>query len=414
MPNMATTAVMNPTSIFQNRTPSHPPPPYPHHSSTSNQVHPLSALTSPSHATDSRREEPKEPASQRQSLPSIHEALADPPSTYPAYTSASSHSYTPAYAPSALTPTIRQFPPEPSQYQPQFASTHSHRNSPPQPVQPPSSSFPRSDFTQRNYPDAIRQPSALRAGLPTQTQPNSRAPRPDSDSRYYDRVETSNGYDAPSSEQYRGYPTAPQQSQAVNAYSTHNTSQDAYQQRYAPGADHPDDLASKKEEPGYLRSGFASVLKRNLDYWDEERSVKEVNSIQQTPRILILTCRQLNNSAQRLSQMTGEYLSSASRWGNTPNRGNPALVNLNALREEHMKIGHCIEEIQSSFDQQEAIVADQQSREQLGRANSTYDRDDYDGWAGDPKEQGMMMGGPGPNKRRGVGFKRLQFVCDVD
>ncbi|KAI9742192.1 MAG: hypothetical protein M1818_004092 [Claussenomyces sp. TS43310] len=390
---MATTAVMNPTSIFQSHPPSHPPPPYSHHNLTPSLAHPLSALISPSlHSADSRRslgEDPKGPASQRQSLPSIHEALADAPATYSPYTTSASQ-YTPAYAPAATTPTRRSFPSDSSQYPPQSNSANPpHRNSPPQPVQPSPSSFPRNEPASRIYPDPLRQPATLRAALPPQTRSNSLSrtpvPRPGSEPHYYDPTGSSNGYGPPpAADQYRAYP--PAAPPASNIYTAHSSHDVPYQQRYPSGPENAEELGAKKGESGHMRQGFASVLKRNLDYWDEERSMRE-----------------LNNSAQRLAQISSDYLAVAQRWGNTPHRGNAALVDLENLRAEHMKIGHCIEQVQTSIEEQEAFVADQQSREQMGKSAMNYDRDDFDAWSGDSKDQGL--GGPGPNKRRGVGSR---------
>lgn len=275
--NMAASAMVSPTTPY----PNHPPPPYTHNPPQTG--HPLSSIVSPtqSHPAEPRRtSDDKDQAhgAHRQSLPSIHEALADPkptgyapaPSTViPAAHSFSSYSQPP-------TPTTRPFGMEPV-FQTAMDRPAPRRPSPPQPYSRPEQGIPPS----APY-DIHRHPSlpSIRTALPAQS---PTGPRPDLPRHEDPRGIPMSGYSHPQppNGQYSGYPSAsnPPSASTFSPQSPFNQ-QRSFPSRY--GSDHPNEYSSKEHlKNGGHESingdqGYGTVVKRNLNYWDAEMSLRKV------------------------------------------------------------------------------------------------------------------------------------------
>ncbi len=284
--SMATSAVISPITMY----PNHPPNSYPHLSSVSS-TNSLSGLISPpeSYGADSRRtsDDTKDSAPQRQSLPSIQEALSrpggyasGPPPPPPPPLSITQPSYPPNYSQPPPTPTARSYGNDAGGYPGPNNPPPGQRNSPPQPVHPPSV------FSGLNpsYPEHNRQPSlpSLRTALPPQPSPyppsHPEQPRYDPDPRSADRPGPPGPLDNYShprlqDERYHGYPNAPG---GVSAAGYPPRSPYSSQRPFAPRLDKDTgDVHLKNGEPEqpYV---FNKVLKRGLSNHDLEMALAEV------------------------------------------------------------------------------------------------------------------------------------------
>jgi len=227
---MASAAVISPGKSYATHpAANHPPPPPPYalHQTSQSGPYSISGLISPpaSHGAESRRtsDDPNEyPQHQRQSLPSISEALyarpvaqGAPQPPHPAL----SQSFANPFSQAPRTPTTRAYSIEGPPYAAQTSHSHFPRRSPPPPIHP-SSSFSGGCHYNAPNPDSQRHQSlpSLRTALPSQTSPYAARPgepaRCEPDARPIDRGPEIH---APRShtDQYYGYPAA-----STNGYSS--------------------------------------------------------------------------------------------------------------------------------------------------------------------------------------------------
>jgi len=182
-PAMASAAVISPVKGYSTHPPAnHPPPPlsYSLHQTSLPSPYSISGLISPpaSHGAESRRtsDDPNEyPQHQRQSLPSISEALylrpgpqgapQPPPPALP-------QSFANPFSQAPPTPTSRSYSIDGPPYAPQTSHPQFPQRSPPPPIHA-SASFSGSSHYNAPNPEAPRHQSlpSLRTALPPQTSP---------------------------------------------------------------------------------------------------------------------------------------------------------------------------------------------------------------------------------------------------
>jgi hypothetical protein len=275
MPHPQTSAplvAMSPTSLNY---PSHPPPPYTHSTSAPQTAHAFSGLISPSQSqpSDSRRtsSDVKDPMqSQRQSLPSIQEALLAPTAFAPPRNplDPSPARQYPSYPQYPPTPTSRANSMDTGSYQ---NASQPHRTSPPHPPHP--SVYHRTDPVGPSY-DTQQHPAlpSIRTALPTSSSNHPGHgpdyPRHEADPRTMGPV--SAGYPHPPT--HNG-PHAPGPNSAHSpVYSPQSPlSQRQYRARY----DSNEEQHKMGENPA-THKFYGPVVKRHLDYWDIEIEMSNV------------------------------------------------------------------------------------------------------------------------------------------
>jgi len=282
-----------------------PPPPYSYPSSTASSVTGLAGYISPPESRRTSENDKEPPASQKQSLPSIHEALAaDQPLSYtapppaPANSSQSHHS-APALTPTTPIPrshpaTSPQGPPNPFSHG-QPLSLYSSQNHQPRTTHPPQHSFGPSEA---NPPPINAYESKLEHVPPVRTtQAYSDAARSDIPNLSQPRISPTYGPGLSSA--------GPMNSQTQNGYKPFQQPSYTYQpqpQNTAPSPYHPSDPyhghnahpntwrsdgseINRAEEGRKAASRGASLggqsygesVKRHLDIFDLETSLNEVS-----------------------------------------------------------------------------------------------------------------------------------------
>lgn len=273
--SVATPSAISPTSIY----PNHPPPPYSHINSAPPSAHPLSGLMSPSQPNpiDLRRMsgDVKDSAPQRQSLPSIHEALLNPnPLAAPRNNVEQSHTRPYGTFPQPPpTPTSRANSIDGASYQPQVSLPQ--RNSPPHPVHPSSYSrpdhMPPSPFDNSRYPPL----PSIRTALPMQSNahsgPSPEFLKPEKDLRTIAPVSAGYPQQSPQHPHHPGHQNS-SNSAPTSAYSPQSPYQQrSYRSRYEYGEEH-----AKIGENPVTQKVYGPVVKRHLDYWDIEIELNNV------------------------------------------------------------------------------------------------------------------------------------------
>lgn len=288
---MASVATMSPTKVYGPYSIGNRPPPSPYSQPQSAQPSPysVSGLISPpiSNAAESRRtsDDPAEYApQQRQSLPSISEALFSrsstqgpphPPTAAPAPVPAQPFANPNPFAHPSPTPTSRSY----SSEGPPYSTQYPQRPSPP-PLQPPSS-FPGYNHFSAPNSDGQRHQSlpSLRTALPSQTNPFparqpeqarfEQAPRPG------ERPE--NHLPRRHNDPYYGYPT--DSTGYTPEYSARPRSLPYYNGQGPATRDEPRgikrDLENGEPEPSMM---FQKTLQHNLRNHDFEMALSEVSS----------------------------------------------------------------------------------------------------------------------------------------
>lgn len=280
---MATSTLMSPVSTMF----AGPPPPYSFPPSTLSGVSNISGLISPPESR--RRSDDKEVQhnNNRQSLPSLHEALSAKPSPYSAPT--------PVTLPPPQTFSHMQPPTAPaSRLQPADTAPYSERirQAPPQQNLPPEPIHPQ----QRSYPRNETGPASMATAYEPARHPSYSAPRPPqspprhSFSSY--STNDSGRYESHRPSEPLGYQEAPNhyttqhgpysEGPASHGHSATGYSglpayqpQRPYPSRY--GVEHAEEH-SKFGEPAAMRKAYGPVLKRHLDNFDLENSLADVRS----------------------------------------------------------------------------------------------------------------------------------------
>ncbi|KFY19514.1 hypothetical protein V493_07927 [Pseudogymnoascus sp. VKM F-4281 (FW-2241)] len=402
---MASVATMSPAKVYGSYSLGSRPPPSPYSQPQSAQPSPysVSGLISPpiSNAAESRRtsdDTPEYAPQQRQSLPSISEALlragTQGPSQPPSAASAPSQPFAnpnPFTHPSP-TPTSRSYSSEgpPFSTQPNH-SQYSHRPSPP-PLQPPSS-FPgyNGHFSAPN-PDAQRHQSlpSLRTALPSQTNPfparqpeqgrYEQAPRP------AERPESH--LPRRQNDPYYGYPT--DSTGYTPEYSARPRSLPYYNGQ-GPHREEPRgikrELENGEPEPSMM---FQKTLQNNLRNHDFEMALSE-----------------LQQCGTEISKISEDILDTMRRSQRDPDaQGIPVMRFHDPMLGCQRKLEEAFHNVKHFMAQQQRLLDDHRQRNQNGSTGSSNGGNggpeygaEGEQWGAD-KEPGFS--GPDPKKiRRG-------------
>ncbi|TVY87164.1 GATA zinc finger domain-containing protein [Lachnellula willkommii] len=384
---MAATAVVNPASMYSNG----PPPPYSGWPAPSS--HSASGLVSPpeSRRTSDNRPEPPPMQSaqpQRQSLPSIHEALGPKPSGR--YASPVSASLPPQhqipYSQSQAISIPQSHPPDHAPYPTQIAPPQVRPRSPPQPVQPQANPFSRPEPASNGFPEPLRHPSLGLQAAPAPHNPYAgpryEAPRFEQDPRVPERL--ANGYPhQPPPQQQGSYGYGPGPNHAPGPHSpVYN------QSRYSRDGREIDEIYKGGREDERSRiTPFKQGLKRNLEVWDFEN---HLSSIYVSSGALQAWSKHFHSIAQEQQPRDPNGV---------PDRM-PTLETCNEMLHNQEKIRQDLEKLRDMISQQHEHVAmmDQRMRDHNGKGPGYYD-DGISVYDDDMKSQGY--GGPESKKRRG-------------
>ncbi|KFY77878.1 hypothetical protein V499_02833 [Pseudogymnoascus sp. VKM F-103] len=399
---MATVATMSPAKAYGPYSLGNRPPPSPYSQPQSAQPSPysVSGLISPpiSNAAESRRtsDDPAEYApQQRQSLPSISEAIfrssTQAPSQPPAAAPAPSQQFANPnpFAHPSPTPTSRSYSSEGPPYSTQQPnhSQYPQRPSPP-PLQPPSS-FPGYNHFSAPNSDAQRHQSlpslpSLRTALPSQTNPFP--PRQPEQARYEqaprpgERPE--NHVPRRHNDPYYGYPT--DSTGYTPEYSARPRSLPYYNGQGPPSRDEPRgikrDLENGEPEPSMM---FQKTLQHNLRNHDFEMALSE-----------------LQQCGTEISKISEDILDTMRRSQRDPDaQGIPVMRFHDPMLGCQRKLDEAFHNVKQYMAQQQRILDDHRQRNQNGGPGPEYGGEEEQ-WGVD-KEQGFS-GGPDPKKiRRG-------------
>ncbi|KAG4412836.1 hypothetical protein IFR04_014020 [Cadophora malorum] len=366
---MAATAVVSSASSMY----SQPPPPY----TWGGPAPSLSGLISPpeSRRTSDNKTEPPPPIqtsqAQRQSLPSIHEALNGPkPNQYTSPVSAIPPSQ--QYPQQQQGPQIpRSFPPpEHSQYSSQ-APLQSRQPSPPQPVHPQSIPFSRPEQGPNPFSETPRHPSLTAPPAPHNPYaPRYEQPRYEQDPRTQERAAT--GYQHPPPPQPYNYGPGPSPMQPAGPQQVFT------QPRYAP--QNPREM--KEWPPQEKTEVFREGLKRHLEVYDFENSLAQINKTSGT----------IQNWSAHYNAIAQEQQQSVNI---IPDRM-PTLESVDEMIRHNESITNYLQEMKAMIYEQAQHTAHQRMREQGGRGPGEYDDD---GMYDEMKGHGGY--GPESKKRRG-------------
>ncbi|KAH8801723.1 hypothetical protein F5884DRAFT_525743 [Xylogone sp. PMI_703] len=406
---MAAAVVASPATMYP---PSNGPPPY----SASSWPAPPPPRPMPSilSGPDSRRPSetekdsagpsPSAPLPPRDMLPSIHEAFSTGPKPNP-YASPISTSLPPPPPPPSLPPphsipysqppssqpslqtqplppaVSRPYPPNESpsyQQPPPPPPSLSRQPSPPRALQPEPSRFAPPPPS-RPPPPAFEHPrlpsvSSIQSSLPP---PHSYAPPRYEGSRYEEprapeRMSVSSEYShhAPPPPPPPPPPAPQQQPQPQYSYTPAPNPMahpvvppTSYsQQRYPPREDRRQSgeaWPEARDEKKMASQPFKLSLKRNLDVWDFENNLAQINRASST----------LQEWSKHYNAIAQEQQRSHST---IPDRM-PTLESCNEMLELQEKIGHALERMREMIYQQEHAIADQRMREQGGKDPADYD-----------------------------------------
>ncbi|KAI9845168.1 MAG: hypothetical protein M1837_005053 [Sclerophora amabilis] len=420
-------ALVSPTTI-----PSGPPPPY-SSSVTANAAPAITGLISPPESrrtSGDEKDPPPPPPHPRQSLPSIFEALGEPPLPYaaqpppPPLSVNTSHPHLTPHPPSAATfsPTTTTIP---RSHPPDAATTHDanvtssqsqrHRH-PPTPSQtnnnPPT---PTSHATSFSFPEPRRT-----------TYPATYSPDPHIPSLPGARTDHSSG-DSSRPDPHAASPASPtrrpqaspryEQGPTPTASMTSNSGFGQYQHQYQypphslagpPSAyQSPSSYGShvpyparfdgsevsRVQEAQQTFKGFKGVnaerygtsVKRHLEFFDLEASLNEVA-----------------DSSGRTNQFSRDYIHrvrETKRAGHFPG-SLPTLNDIDEVIRQQDRVRDLLARMREMLiNQESALAANQVSQEHYHKSAGEYDLEESSLYAEDAKSSGMM--GPEAKKRRG-------------
>ena len=277
-PKMAAAALASPTSLYSaNNSPPFYAPGW--HAPSAIVVSGLIFPPESRRTSDKRTEAPtplqNAPQAQRQSLPSLQEALssggksnpyASPVSALPHPTQHYSQNQAQAQA------IPRTYPPEQTSYQQQPAPPQPRLSSPPHPVHPQTTSFSRPDSIPVSFPETSRHSSISSLQTAPGSAPSQYAPR-------FEPLRHESDLRASPAGGYTHHPSPPQS----NAYSFGSAPQAPLrhpqpydEQSYAPhqGREETERWKGTTEDGA---PAFRVGLKRHLDVWDFENNLAQVN-----------------------------------------------------------------------------------------------------------------------------------------
>lgn len=270
---MAAAALASPTSIYSaNSSPPFYAPGWPAPSAIV-----VSGLMSPPESrrtSDNKTEAPPpiqtaQPQQQRQSLPSLHEALSSggKPNPYVSPISAPLHS-SQNYSQSQAQAIPRTYPPEQILYQ-QQAPPQPRLSSPPHPIHPQPTSFARPDPIPASFAESSRYNSAPSLHTAPGSAPGQYAPR-------FEPLRHEPDLRAPPSGGYTHHPSPPQSGSYSYVSGPPRHPQGYEEHPYAPHESR--EQADRWKGPGTEDGApaFRVGLKRHLDVWDFENNLAQV------------------------------------------------------------------------------------------------------------------------------------------
>lgn len=383
--------------------PSHPPPPYSHHTTKFSTPLSLSGMMSPpeSHTTDSRRpsDEAKDLPSQRQNLPSLQEALSrpanyvpppPPANTFPGY---QANTYAFSQPPtSAERPNTTEVTP----YQTHVANhPHPQRNSPPQTNYAPNSF---SNTRPIEPPDRNRHQSlpSLRTALPQTTPHQTGSARYESDPRSWDRRGPTDSYSYRFGEE-NYYPHSTASNEGPSTSFAPRSPQNSQRPHYSrPEVERID---VKNGQPDSTYPVFSKVLKRGLGNFQLEVALAEVcpfnRQVVRLPNHL-----QLKSATIQLSKTTSVNLDTVQRYQQSGSmlHGIPSASDQDIMLDCQRRIDSSLQAIKYFTAEQQHILEDQNARNQHSRAPEHGD----DMWGSDDQTFQHEA-----KKRRGVRYSLL-------
>jgi hypothetical protein len=275
-PKMAAAALASPTSIYSSN--SSPPFYAPGWPAPSASV--VSGLISPPESrrtSDNKTEAPPpiQPISQqpqRQSLPSLQEALSNGGKSNPYSSPVSGPPHlSQHYSHSQAQSIPRTYPPEQTSYQQQPAPPQTRLSSPPHPVHPPPTSFARPDPIPVSFAETSRHNSISSLHTTPNSAPSQYAPR-------FEPLRHEPDLRAPPAGGYTHHPSPPQSSSYAFGSGTQAPLRhpQAYEEQpYASlqGREDAERWKGATEDAPAFRVG----LKRHLDVWDFENNLAQVD-----------------------------------------------------------------------------------------------------------------------------------------
>lgn len=395
--SISTAPLVSPTTMY-----SGPPPPYSYPSSTVSSAPPGSGYISPPESRRTTEDEKEGPASQRQSLPSIQEALSgDKPISYSNSSSLNSNpsatSRPPYLTPAASTsrsfpegpsgpsnPFSHPLPPTPSQHETPYIQPTSH----PLPV--------------RSESEASRAPfPPLSSGDPRpptlNTFPFSKSPHLNTGSVPHSlpQAHSSLGSDigpGPSSSPRPGAPTYPNQF----PYQPHPSS--ATSSAYGPPSWEYDE-----RRKGFSRSGpeppYSDSVKRHLDIYESEMALSDVRVFASSALLLSITYwQQISEGSTRTLDFAQRFAQRAhdSQRSGLPLESLPSVQEVDDILRQSARVTEALSRIRDIIITQQHALAEQQARAFKGEP---FD-DDLNGFHDDFKGGGFSGGDA--KKRRGV------------
>lgn len=401
MPAMATPTMASPTSIYPNP----PPPPY-----TGWPPHPLSrpsGLISPpeSRRTSDNKTEPPPPIQtgpQRQSLPSLKEALsAGPgpsPNPYVSPVSASlTHSQQQLPYSSQPPPVPRSYATDHPSYPAQVAPSHLRRASPLRSIiHPQSSTFSRPDPIP-SFGESSRRTSFSGSLIAPGPPPN-----PYRDTRYEaeQRRPMTNGYSH--------YP-APPQHQPVPAHYVprsavpHSVPQSSFtEHRFSQSRDHPGSWKAP-EKTAVAPSQFRQGLKRTLDVWGFELDLEKVGlqTLVIVGHVQLLIKTQIVEHSGSIQHWAQHYKQIASEQQTEIPDRMPTASSCQEQIDLAQIVMNSLVRARDIMKDQEYAASEESLRQQGGQKQADYD-EEMSIYGDDSMKNGQGFNGEQSKKRRGV------------
>lgn len=276
---MAAAALASPTSIYSaNSSPPFYAPGWPAPSAIV--VCGLISPPAPRRMSDNKTEPPSAlqtapPQQQRQSLPSLQEALSNGGKSNPYASPISAAPHPQHYSQSQVQAIPRTYPPEQTPYQQPPAHPQPRLGSPPHPVHPQPASFNRPEQIPASFADASRHSSVTSLQTAPGSAPSQYAPR-------FETVKHEPDLRAPPAGGYTHHPSPPQS----NSYSFGSTPQaplrhpQSYDEQPYPSHQSREDNERWKGANEEGAPAFRVGLKRHLDVWDFENNLAQVGPTQ--------------------------------------------------------------------------------------------------------------------------------------
>ncbi|KAH0537319.1 hypothetical protein FGG08_005873 [Glutinoglossum americanum] len=390
---MPSTAPISPTSMY-----SGPPPPYSNPiSSSASSVPSFSGLISPPDSRRTSGDDKEPPKPQRQSLPSLHEALnSEQPLPYnaPASTSIHPQSNPPSSVVSPTTPIPRSYPHD--NHSGQRSQSQGSLSLPTQNQHPPLGHSAQHLYAQQEFPNVPPSNYTRNHSLPSlpsirpvhqnthpqqtspQYEPGSNPPPMNSHFSYPGYPPQYSAPSQPPGGPHGGYqPPGPYNSQAGYSPRTEPT--------YARTVDsrHVEEARAYGKTEGERFGQFGLSVKRHLDIFDLEASLGEIMGL-----------------SAAIYNYSNRYRGLSAESQRTP--GNPSHMpipsEIDEMVEQSKRTYETFVHIKEVLQVQQT-TADHRVPESSYKSSTEYEMEDAGIYQDDMKSNGLM--GPDPKKRRG-------------